>query len=71
MAPHEPERAGKTRDTSLEDDFVTPLTTIRGLLEILRDCPDLPTAQRQHFIDMALADCARLDRGIERLLEKN
>ncbi len=69
MAPQDRERAGS--DASyLEDDFVTPLTTIRGLLEILRDCPDLPQAERRRFIDMALTDCARLDRGIERLLEK-
>ncbi|ANK83095.1 MAG: hypothetical protein TEF_21555 [Rhizobiales bacterium NRL2] len=61
----------EARAASLEDDFVTPLTTIRGLLEILRDCPDLPPSERRRFVDMALTDCARLDRGIERLLEED
>lgn len=51
----------------LEDDFVSPLTAIQGLLEVLRDCPDLSAEKRRHFADIALADCARLGQGIDRL----
>ena len=51
----------------LEDDFVSPLTAIQGLLEVLRDCPDLTPAERRRFADIALSDCARLEHGIDLL----
>ncbi|MBC6439241.1 MAG: hypothetical protein GDA49_02255 [Rhodospirillales bacterium] len=54
-------------NTKLEDDFVSPLTAVRGSLEILRDHPELAVADRRRFIDMALDGCARLDHGINDL----
>ena len=53
--------------TKLEEDFVSPLTSVRGALEILRDFPDLEHDKRQEFIARALKDCAVLQRGIEEL----
>ena len=54
-------------NTTLEREFVTPLTAIRGVLEILRDFADLSEAERARFIDNALLDCARLEQGVEQL----
>ena len=54
-------------NTTLEREFVTPLTSIRGALEILRDFPDLPSAQRERFLANALGDCTRLELGVEQL----
>ncbi len=56
-----------TLGTKLEDEFVSPLTAIRGVLEILRDFPDLPSTDRQQFIRNALAECARIEKGVEHL----
>jgi len=56
-------------NTKVEESFVTPLTAIRGALEILRDFPDLQPAQRKQFIDTALLECARLARGVDELAE--
>lgn len=53
--------------TKLEEDFVAPLTAVRGALEILRDFPDLPPVDHQRFVTTALTECARLERGIEDL----
>lgn len=56
-------------NTKVEESFVTPLTAIRGALEILRDFPDLQPTQRKQFIDTALMECARLARGVDELAE--
>lgn len=40
---------------------------MRGCLEILRDFPDLELRQRLQFIENALQECTRLERGIEEL----
>lgn len=53
--------------TQLEDGFVSPLTAIRGALEILRDFPDLTALERQQFIKAALDECVRLEFGVEQL----
>ena len=53
--------------TKVEESFVSPLTAIRGALEILRDHPDLDDAERQGFVMAALGACARLEAGIEEL----
>ena len=53
--------------TQLEDGFVSPLTAIRGALEILRDFPDLTGLERQQFLKAALDECVRLEFGIEQL----
>jgi len=54
-------------NTALEREFVTPLTSIRGALEIMRDFPDLSQQERSRFLENALQDCARLEQGIEQL----
>ena len=53
--------------TKLEEDFISPLTVIRGALEILRDFPDLPDPQRSEFIGRALGECDRMKAGIDHL----
>lgn len=53
-----------TLSTKLEEDFIGPLTAIRGALEILRDYPDLADDERTRFVTSALAECARIERGI-------
>ena len=54
-------------NTTLEREFVSPLTSIRGALEIMRDFPDLSNEERSRFLDNSLQDCARLERGVENL----
>ncbi len=53
--------------TKVEEEFVSPLTAVRGALEILRDFPDLDDKERQRFINTALQECARLEKGVEQL----
>lgn len=53
--------------TKVEEDFVSPLTAVRGALEILRDFPDLECEERLRFVNTALKECARLEQGIEQL----
>jgi hypothetical protein len=54
-------------NTTLEREFVSPLTSIRGALEIMRDFPDLSNEERSRFLNNALQDCARLELGVEHL----
>ena len=56
-------------NTKVEDDFVSPLTAVRGSLEILRDYPDLSGEQRKRFLENALRECARLERGVQQLAD--
>ena len=56
-------------NTTLEREFVSPLTSIRGALEIMRDFPDLSNKERNRFLKNALQDCARLELGVEHLTE--
>jgi hypothetical protein len=51
----------------LEREFVSPLTSIRGALEIMRDFADLSNEDRSRFLNNALQDCARLEQGVEQL----
>jgi len=53
--------------TKLEEDFVSPLTAVRGALELLRDHPDLASEDRQRFVETALRACGRLQHGIDGL----
>ena len=67
-----PEEASTTQltlalNTMLEREFVSPLTSIRGALEIMRDFADLSNEDRNRFLNNALQDCARLERGVEQL----
>lgn len=54
-------------NTKLEDDFIAPLTAIRGALELLRDHPDMEPDVRLRFVEAAVRECARLERGVEQL----
>ena len=54
-------------NTMLEHEFVSPLASIRGALEIMRDFADLSDAERSRFLNNALQDCARLELGVEHL----
>lgn len=53
--------------TKLEEEFVSPLTAIRGALEILRDVPDLAPEEHARFVEQALKECARLEHGVKDL----
>ena len=63
------QRLALALETKLEDDFVSPMTAIRGALEILRDFPDIEDAERETFVTIALSECARLERGVSDLAE--
>lgn len=52
----------------LEHELKTPLTSIRSLLEIMRDHPDLSEEQRRRFLEGVLSENERLVRTVERLL---
>ena len=53
--------------TQLEEDFIAPLTAMRGALEILRDFPDLSQDDHARFVTSALEECARIERGLRHL----
>ncbi|MDZ7867030.1 sensor histidine kinase [Acidovorax sp.] len=61
----------------LKDDFMssvthelrTPLTSIRALAELMRDDTDMPTAQRQQFIGIIVAETERLTRLVNQVLD--
>ena len=53
--------------TKLEEQFVAPLTAIRGALEILRDYPDQSAEIRARFIETALKQCFQIERGVRDL----
>ncbi|RTZ64669.1 MAG: sensor histidine kinase [Aquificaceae bacterium] len=51
-------------------EFKTPLTSIQGAIELLQDhIDDMPTAQRQKFLDNLQSDTQRLEKLVSRLLE--
>lgn len=54
-------------NTKVEKDFVTPLTAVRGSLEILRDFPDLGLDERQRFVGTALRGCVQLEHAVDEL----
>jgi signal transduction histidine kinase len=61
----------------LKDDFMssvthelrTPLTSIRALTELVRDTPDMPAEQRQHFLGLVVAESERLTRLVNQVLD--
>lgn len=55
--------------TRVEEDFVLPLTAIKGVLELLRDFPDIDNERRGGFVASALHECERLERGVAQLAE--
>ncbi len=61
----------------LKDDFMssvthelrTPLTSIRALSELMRDDPDMASAQRQQFLDIIVSETERLSRLVNQVLD--
>ena len=53
---------------NVSHEFKTPLSTLRGTAELLVDDPDMPDAQRQRFLDNALAELDHLKRLVGGLL---
>ncbi len=49
-------------------EFRTPIATLRGTTELLRDDPDMPPPQRERFLGNALHELDRLDRTVGGLL---
>ena len=55
---------------SVSHEFKTPLTSIRGSIELLQDHLDeMEPGERDEFLDVVARDCERLDRLVGRLLE--
>lgn len=54
-------------NTKVEEDFVAPLTALRGALEILRDFPELEDDERARFVGTALRGCSHLELAVEEL----
>jgi signal transduction histidine kinase len=61
----------------LKDDFMssvthelrTPLTSIRAFAELMRDDPQMDTAQRQQFLGLVVAESERLSRLVNQVLD--
>ncbi|MBP2227702.1 signal transduction histidine kinase [Azospirillum agricola] len=72
MAATLEERADYIRDFAahVSHEFKTPLTTIRGTVELLRDHLDsMPAAERDRFLANMDSEAERLSRLVRRLLE--
>jgi len=66
------ERSNYIRDfaTRVSHEFKTPLTSIQGASELLRDnIDDMPAEQRHKFLQNIIDDGDRLERLVTRLLE--
>lgn len=50
-------------------EFRTPIATLRGTLELLRDDPAMPRMQRERFLDTGISQLRRLDGLVGGLLE--
>ncbi len=55
--------------SNVSHEFKTPITTLRGTVELLRDDAEMPAEQRARFLDNALAELDRLDRLVGGLLD--
>lgn len=53
----------------LASDLRSPLTAIRSSAEILRDNPDIDSVKRRRFVDVVLAEEARLEALVARMLD--
>jgi len=49
-------------------EFRTPIATLRGTAELIRDDHEMPAEQRQRFLDNALEELERLERLVDGLL---
>ncbi len=66
------ERARYIRDFAahVSHEFKTPLTAIRGTVELMRDHgQDMAPAERERFLSLLESDAERLERLVKRLLE--
>lgn len=61
----------RTKDmiTYLAHDLKTPLASMTGYLNLLRDIQDLPLAKREKYLDIALAKGDRLEELINELFD--
>ncbi|MGH1344633.1 MAG: sensor histidine kinase [Nannocystales bacterium] len=50
-------------------EFRTPIATLRGTLELLRDDPSMASAQRERFLDTGISELHRLDNLVGGLLD--
>ena len=53
----------------LAHDLKTPLTSVIGYLSLLRESPELPTAQREKYVGIALEKADRLEMLINEFFE--
>ena len=53
---------------NVSHEFKTPITTLRGTVELLAEDPDMPAEQRLLFVDNALVDLRRMDQLVSGLL---
>lgn len=72
MAQSLEERADYIRAfaTNVSHEFKTPLTSIRGTVELLQEhLPEMTIAERNRFLQIIASDTERLDRLVRRLLD--
>lgn len=55
--------------TYLAHDLKTPLTSVMGYLSLLDEAPDMPEAQKEKYIHVALTKAERLETLIEQFFE--
>lgn len=53
---------------NVSHEFKTPLSTLKGTVELLRDDPDMPAEQRERFLVNGAAELDRLERLVSGLL---
>jgi signal transduction histidine kinase len=53
---------------NVSHEFKTPITTLRGSVELLRDDEEMPAEQRVRFLDNALVELDRMERLVGGLL---
>jgi len=53
---------------NVSHEFKTPITALRGVVELLKDEPEMDPAQRERFLVNALADLERMERLVSGLL---
>lgn len=63
-------RLGATAELAgnVAHEFRTPIATLRGTTELLRDDPEMPIDRQRRFLDTALGELDRLDRTVGGLL---
>ncbi|HUB10009.1 MAG TPA: HAMP domain-containing sensor histidine kinase [Myxococcales bacterium] len=54
---------------SVSHELKTPLTSLKGSVELLQDAPAMAPEQRARFLEIVAADTERLDRLVDRMLD--